>query len=307
MTHRIGIIGAGDISRKTYLPLLAKRGDCELAAICGKTTGPASELATEYGIKHVYDDVNELLARGDIDTVFICTPTETHFTIAKAALKQGKNILIEKPLTAIYADDVSLLKLARSQPKTFYVAFNNSFREENQWLSRQVQAESMGHVQMINLDWYRAMPFTSGGVLMHLGAKLLHFALGLLPDRRSFTATCQNLRRCDVSNSGEATSISTIVIDESVSINMRLGWDMELSAGSRVDLDIFCKKGQVSNCEFKGDQSDGYGIMIGEFLERCASGKIMKLDLLEDTAAVVDALYRSDREQATVTDKFVLA
>jgi len=209
MAHRVGIIGAGEIVRETYLPLLAKREDCELAAICSRTRGPASELATEYGIEHVYDDVHELLERSDIDTVFVCTPTETHFTIAQAALKQCKNVLIEKPLTTIYADDVRILKLARSQPNTFYVAFNNSFREENLWLSHQVQAESLGEVQIVNIDWYRALPFVSGGVLMHLGAKLLHVALGLLPDRRSFTATCQNLRRSDSSIADEDTSTSS--------------------------------------------------------------------------------------------------
>ena len=125
MAHRVGIIGAGDIARKTFLPLLAEREDCELAAICSRTRGPASELATEFGIKHVYDDFHELLQRSDIDTVFVCTPTETHLTIAQAALKQSKNVLIEKPLTGVYEDDVSLLKLARLQPKNFYVAFNN--------------------------------------------------------------------------------------------------------------------------------------------------------------------------------------
>ena len=304
MAHRVGIIGAGDIARKTFLPLLAERKDCELAAICSRTPGPARELATEYGIEQVYDDLHSLLERSDIDTVFVCTPTETHLTIAQAALKQSKNVLIEKPLTTIYEDDVSLLKLARLQSKTFYVAFNNYFREENRWLSRQVLAGTLGRVQIIELEWYRAQPFPSGGVLMHLGAKLFHFALSLIPERRSFTAICQNVQRSGESATDEDTSTSSVVIDGKVSINMRLAWDIVLPVDSRVNLDVFGENGGVSNRDYKGTQSDGYENMIGEFLEKSGSGEPMDLDLVEDTLTLLNALYRSHRIQAVVSGNF---
>ena len=61
MVHRVGIIGAGDIAQRTYLPLLAEREDCELAAIYSRTRGPASKLAKKFGIEHVYDNLEEWL------------------------------------------------------------------------------------------------------------------------------------------------------------------------------------------------------------------------------------------------------
>ena len=61
MAHRVGIIGAGDITQRTYLPLLAEREDCELVAIYSRTRGPASKLAKKFGIEHVYDNLEEFL------------------------------------------------------------------------------------------------------------------------------------------------------------------------------------------------------------------------------------------------------
>ena len=304
MVQRLGIIGAGDIARKTFLPILADREDCKLVGIYSRTKLAASEVAKQYGIEHVYDGLDELLGRNDIDTVFVCTPTESHLTIVQAALKQSKNVLVEKPLTGKIEDDVSLLKLARLQSKTFYVAFNNYFREENQWLSRQVLAGTFGGVQMINLEWYRAQPFPTDGVLMHLGAKLFHFALSLLPERRSFTAICQNLNRFDEAAADEDTSIASVVIDGNVSLNMRLAWNIALPAGSLTNLDIFGEKGVVSNRDFKGTQSDGYESMIDEFLGRSGSGEPMDLNLVEDTLNLVNALYQSHRARSTVSGNF---
>ena len=316
MVYRIGIIGAGDIAQKTYLPLLAEREDCELAAIYSRTRGPASELATKFGIEHVYDDLNELLERSDIDTVFVCTPTETHLTIARAALKYSKNVLIEKPLTTVYEDDVSLLKLARLQSKNFCVAFNNYYREENEWLRRKVLEGTLGEVQIINIEWYRALPFPSvgphqgaqpSGVLMHLGAKLFSVALRLLPERRSFTVVCQNLKRSGGPTADEDTSLSSIVIDEKVTVNMRLGWDIALPVGSQTNMEVFGKKGKASNRDYNGPESDGHKNMINEFLERSDSGECMDLDLVEDTMTLLNALYQSHRAKTAVSGKFAQA
>ena len=313
MAYRIGIVGAGDIVGKVYLPQLAEREDCELIAIFSKTRGAASGLAKQYGIEHVYVDLHEFLERNDIDSVFVCTPTDTHFNIAQAALKHSKNVLIEKPLTTIYKDDVSLFKLARLQSRTFSVAFNNYHREENQWLRRDVLAGKLGEIQIINLEWYRAQPFPSfgshqgaqpSGVLMHLGAKLFNVALGLLPERRSFTAVCQNLKRSCGSTPDEDTSTSSIVIDEKVTLNMRLGWDMELPVGSQTNMEVFGKRGKASNSDYEGLESDGHKNMIDDFLKQSGSCNFKDIDLVEDTMTLLNALYESHRTKTAVSGKF---
>lgn len=49
--------------------------------------------------KHIHHDYHDLLARKDIDAVFICTPEHWHFQMAMDALEAGKDIYLEKPVT----------------------------------------------------------------------------------------------------------------------------------------------------------------------------------------------------------------
>lgn len=313
MKHRVGIIGAGDIAQKIYIPLLSERKDCQIIGIYSRTKTPAAKLAREFQIDHVFDDIDELFEHKEIDSVFVCTPTATHAKVATAALHHSKNVLIEKPLTTIYDDDITLLKLAREKSKNFCVAFNNYYREENEWLRKKILGGSLGQVQIINLEWYRALSFPSigphqgkdpSGVLMHLGAKLFAVALRLLPNRSSFSVVCQNLKRSNELSADEDTSLSSIVIDEKVTLNLRLGWGIELPVGSQTNMEVFCENGKVSNADYSGPESDGHKNMINEFLESNDLDQSTHIDLVEDTMTLINALYKSHQTKKAVTGKF---
>ena len=314
MTYRVGVIGAGDIAQKTYLPILVDCKDCEIAAIYSRTHGAAVELAKKFGISQTYADLDKFLQSDDFDTVFVCTPTSTHFQIAQAALKNSKNVLIEKPLTTVFEHDISLLNLAELKSKNFCVAFNNYYREENEWLRKKILHGELGEVQIINVEWYRKLPFPSegphqgikpSGVLMHLGAKLLSVALALLPDRSSFTVSCQNLKRSSGITDDEDTSVSSILINNKVTLNMRLGWDIALPVGSQTTMEVFGKNGRASNNDYSGPESDGHKNMINEFLEGCDNNQYMDLDLVRDTMTLLNALYQANRAKTVVSGRFL--
>ena len=58
----------------------------------------AEEAARRFGISHVYDTHEALIARGDLDLVDVCTPSSTHFALSWAALEAGHHVLCEKPV-----------------------------------------------------------------------------------------------------------------------------------------------------------------------------------------------------------------
>jgi predicted dehydrogenase len=73
---------------------------------------PASRVTTEY---------REALADPRIDAVAICTPVATHFEIAEAALRAGKHVLVEKPLTDSVRDAERLVALAERERRVLQV------------------------------------------------------------------------------------------------------------------------------------------------------------------------------------------
>jgi len=322
MKHRAAFIGAGDVVRRSYLPAISQQSDCKVVAICSQSGQSAKELADLYGIKIVSQHYEEVLQQPDIDTVFICTPTHVHREIAEAAMRYGRHVLVEKPLCTTYQDSRMLLQQARSYDKTFYAAFNNQFRVENRWLKTKVLTGKIGEVELIDFEWYRTKrhvdkawlydpPRSGGGVLVDLGAHMLHLALSLLPNRQYYTASCHNVSHQAFSSSVEDTSISMISVDDKTTILIKLGWDMKLPKPSRVTLELFGLAGRISNRDFEEakvgspvTKSDGYDLMIAEFLQHIDTNTKPNLDLVDDTMMLVDALYRSSQTQTTIAGEF---
>ncbi|HYV98444.1 MAG TPA: Gfo/Idh/MocA family oxidoreductase, partial [Gemmatimonadaceae bacterium] len=114
-TIRVGVLGAGAWARSAHIPGFKRDTRCELVAIADPVVERAREFAAEFGIPSAYDTHAELIARGDIDLVDVCTPSATHFPLAMAALEAGKHVLCEKPVAYDYRETRRAAAFARSK------------------------------------------------------------------------------------------------------------------------------------------------------------------------------------------------
>ena len=99
---RVGIIGSGAISQIIHLPILRQlRNQFAIAALCDISAETMSILGAEYGVPdHAqFTDYRALCASDLVDAVLVC-PMGTHVPYAIEALKHGKHVLVEKPLTS---------------------------------------------------------------------------------------------------------------------------------------------------------------------------------------------------------------
>jgi len=95
---RIGVIGLGwfgEMHVQTYAGVYG----AEVTAVCTRRPDRLAEIAQKYGIKKTYTDYNDLLADPDIDAVSICTHAKDHLAPMLAAMKSGKHVLLEKPMS----------------------------------------------------------------------------------------------------------------------------------------------------------------------------------------------------------------
>ncbi len=113
MLLRIGVIGAGDVARKSYLPGLSDpEAGVVLQAVCDVVKERAEAVAKEFGAQAVYTDAATMLEREELDLVFVLTPLLTHPPIVRQVLQAGKNCYSEKPLTLSLAEADELAELA---------------------------------------------------------------------------------------------------------------------------------------------------------------------------------------------------
>ena len=109
---RFAIVGTNFISDR--FAEAVKASECaEIVAVFSRKLDTGRHFADKYGIKKVYYDYSAMLSDGDIDAVYIASPTVCHSEHAKAALMAGKHVLCEKMITTTEAELASLIDLAR--------------------------------------------------------------------------------------------------------------------------------------------------------------------------------------------------
>ncbi len=116
MKH-LALIGNGQRG-KQYIRSIESRKDCQLLYIASPRITSDTDISERY-IKVV--DYRKLLSNKEIDGVIIATPSKTHFTLASDFIKNGHNVLIEKPMTTSYRDAIKLKKLADTRKSVLMV------------------------------------------------------------------------------------------------------------------------------------------------------------------------------------------
>lgn len=105
---RIALFGAGHLG-KIHLKCILATTCWELAGFYEPDDKNAASAETQYGAKR-FHSIEELLQ--EVDAVDIVTPTPTHYELAAMAMRAGKHVFIEKPVTQTIPESNKLLQLA---------------------------------------------------------------------------------------------------------------------------------------------------------------------------------------------------
>src|SRR5262249_45973899 len=114
----LGIVGCGELARKAVLPHLAQPdalGIARIAALCGRTLDRIQPLGQQYHVPRVTTDYEELLADESVEAVLILTPARLHFGQAIAAVRAGKHVYVQKPMTETFQEARTLEREVQRQ------------------------------------------------------------------------------------------------------------------------------------------------------------------------------------------------
>lgn len=189
---RIGIIGLGMIANGRHIPELKNVKECKITAICDidenklKTVGDSLEIPEELR----FTDYNDLISCSEVDAVEICTPNHLHIPMATAAVKAGKALNIEKPLS-IDLPSCEPLKLAIKENNVpNMMSFTYRFMPAIRYAKWIIDNSLIGDILNVDVEYLKDSGFIEGrrlewrfekekagtGVLGDLGVHLIDMA-----------------------------------------------------------------------------------------------------------------------------------
>lgn len=149
---RWGILGAGEIAEIFAETLLANTNQ-KLVAVASQTAGKAEQFAARWGIEHSYWSYEPLVARPDIDAVYVANLPHQHVEAALLAVRHGKAVLVEKP-TAIHAADAErLFDAARSAGVFAMEAMWTRYLPHVDVLRQLLQRGALGELSLFQADF----------------------------------------------------------------------------------------------------------------------------------------------------------
>ena len=141
---RVAVIGLGNMGQhhvRNYFEL----PEANLVAVCDANQARADEFAQKYNCK-AYTSVDDLLGNEIVDAISITSPTSTHFDIAKKAITQNVNVLVEKPICDNITDAEELIALAEQKGLVLMVGHIERFNPAVQKLKSMIDANELGKV-----------------------------------------------------------------------------------------------------------------------------------------------------------------
>ena len=91
------VIGTGVIANEMAQAL--QKTDKTLYGVANRTQTKAIDFAKKYGVKKVYDEIDEVFDDENVDIIYLATSHNTHYQFMKKALEHGKHLFVEKSIT----------------------------------------------------------------------------------------------------------------------------------------------------------------------------------------------------------------
>jgi predicted dehydrogenase len=124
---RLGVIGAGSWTVSSHLPVLASRDEVEFVGVCRRGADLLAAVAARWGFPVASEDYRDVLAAG-VDIVVVASPSAFHYEHARAALRSGAHVLVEKPFTLRPEHAWELVSLGERVGRHVVVAFGYNYR-----------------------------------------------------------------------------------------------------------------------------------------------------------------------------------
>lgn len=233
---RFGVLGCAAIARRMMLPAMKATPEVQLVAVASRDAAKAQAFADEFGCAFE-TDYDALLARTDLDAIYLPLPPALHEPWAVRALAAGKHVLCEKPGATSGAGAQRMAEAARENGR--FLAENFMFLHHPQLIAidNLLAQGELGELRLLratfgfpplpegNMRYQQAL---GGGALLDAGCYTLRVARHFLGDGIRVVGATQTRRDGGVDLSGAALLANATGLSAQIAFGFDLFYQCEL-------------------------------------------------------------------------------
>jgi predicted dehydrogenase len=186
---RIGILGAATIAPPALIWPALYNPNVIIAAVAARDSTRAMAFAKKHHIPRFFSSYEELLAQQDIDAVYIPSPNGLHFKWACAALRAGKHVLCEKPITSNAEEAEALLHCAKECNRLVMEASHSFYHPALIRAREIVRSGELGVIQSVEAS-FKIPLIPKSDIRYNVNGTQPQLAGGAFMDTGVYTANC---------------------------------------------------------------------------------------------------------------------
>jgi len=198
---KVAVIGCGTIANHAHIPSYLNNPAVEIKYFCDIIPERAKKAVEQYGCGIAVKNYREVLADPEVTAISICTPNDSHATIAIDAMKAGLHVLCEKPAARTYVEALEMQKVQHETDMTLNIGVVNRFNDSVNKIKEYIDSGKLGDVYRVYASFraHRSIPglggaFTTkaiagGGVLIDWGVHYLDIVMYCCGDPQVFSVS----------------------------------------------------------------------------------------------------------------------
>ncbi len=287
---KYGIIGLGNHAINRVMPSIISSGS-EILGITTTNSGKGNTVSDQHSCKY-FSTYDEML-RSDIESVYIGSPNFLHYEHAMKAIRNGKNVLMEKPMTLRAVEAKDIMELAKEKKVRVAVGFHLRMHPAISVVKKRLSETQVsiklisgywGHMSTSHLNitddtrWWGEYEKSGGGSVMGTGVHVIDTILniaGKFPRKVTAFALPEGS-----------------MIDRSMLVNMQFenfigtAYSSRETSALRNDLVVVTEGEEIRVKNFFSTSIDYEILVNGSSLQKESGGNIYEKEIIEFEKAV---------------------
>lgn len=242
---RLGVMGCANVAYKGFMPAAKTIEDIDVVCVAEQAFSQKLTTWLDRFPMETEPGFDALIARDDIDALYIPQIPSLHYELAKKAIEAGKHVLIETPATTSYECSKELVELARAKGVALHENYVFPYHAQIDVIRDMVESNAVGNVRLVRGDFglarrlpndFRYDKSLGGGALLDVAGYPVKLAALLLGE-----SVKVDISAVSYQDGVDMYGCATLSNDDGVVMQIGFGLDSE----SRSTIDVWGSEGRI--------------------------------------------------------------